>query len=304
MVVQVPSSRQPSPQEWLRAYAQVQAVADREVIAVLSRAYVDLTRQIRGLLDSTRLGDKVRLAQLLVVRQAMMEELAKLYAEIGNIVAANQFRAGAAAIDMGEQMNAILFAASPTPEVAAALQAGLMNGLADSIDIMVTRMSHSRTVLSQRIYNSELWARGQVEKLINSALARGLSAREFAAEARRLFNPNTPGGIRFASMRLARTEINNAYHAASVLAVADAPWVTAVQWHLSRSHPKADDCDTFATQDAFGLGSGKYPPRDTPRKPHPQCFCCVTPTTVDEDEFLDSLVKGNYDSYITRVTGI
>jgi len=302
----VPSrrDRQPDPAEWLRAYAKVQTVADRQVIAALRRAYIDLARQIRGLLGSTRLGDQVRLAQLLVVRRAMLEELAKLYAELGNVIAAQQFNAGAAAIEMGGKMNNVLFAASPTPEIASALEAGLMSGLADSIDVMVTRMSHSRTTLARRIYNSELWARGQVENLINSALARGLSAREFAAEARALFNPNTPGGVRFASMRLARTEINNAFHATTVLRVADAPWVTAVQWHLSRSHPKADDCDTFATQDAFGLGSGKYPPRDTPRKPHPQCFCCITPTTVDEDVFLDNLVKGNYDSYITRTTGV
>lgn len=295
--------RQPEPAEWLRAYAQVQAVADREVIAVLRRAYIDLTRQIRSLLGSTRISDRVRVAQLLVVRRAMLEELSKLYAGLGNVIAGGQFAAGAAAIQMGQEMNAVLFAGSPSPELASALADGLMAGLADSIDVMVTRMSHSRTTLSQRIYRSELWARGRVEALINSALARGLSAREFAREARALFNPNTPGGIRFASMRLARTEINNAYHASSVLAVADAPWVTAVQWHLSRSHPKADDCDSIASQDAFGMGSGKYPPRDTPRKPHPQCFCYVTPTTVDEDEFLDNLVKGNYDPYINRVTG-
>ena len=301
----MPSRRdQPEPTEWLRAYAQVQKVADREVIAALRQAYIDLTRQIRALLGSTRIGDAVRLAQLLAVRRAMLEELAKLYAGLGNIIAGQQFAAGAAAIDMGQKMNAVLFAASPTPELATALADGLLAGLADSIDVMVTRMSHSRTTLARRIYNSELWARGQVERVINSALARGLSAREFAAEARALFNPNTPGGIRYASMRLARTEINNAYHATNVLAVADAPWVNAVQWHLSRSHPKADDCDTLATQDAFGLGSGKYPPRDTPRKPHPQCFCYVVPAVVDEDDFLDNLVKGHYDSYITRVTGV
>jgi hypothetical protein len=301
----VPSRRdQPQPAEWFRAYAQVQARADREVLAALRTAYIDLTRQIRALLGSTGLGDQVRLAQLLVVRRAMLEELAKLYAGLGNIIAGQQYAAGAAAVGMGEKMNAVLFAASPTPELATALADGLLAGLADSIDVMVTRMSHSRTTLSQRIYNSELWARGQVESVINSALARGLSAREFAAEARALFNPNTPGGIRFASMRLARTEINNAYHATNVLKVADAPWVTAMQWLLSRSHPKADDCDTLATQDAFGVGSGKYPPRDVPRKPHPQCFCCVVPSTVDEDTFLDNLVKGNYDSYITRTTGV
>lgn len=234
----------------------------------------------------------------------MLKELAQLYLKLGDVIAAQQVSAGAAALNMGGKMNQVLFAASGQPELAAAIQAGLTQGLAESIQVMVTRMSHSATTLSQRIYASELWARGQVEATINSALARGLSAREFAAEARGLFNPNTPGGVRFASMRLARTEINNAYHATSILRVADAPWVSAVQWNLSRSHPKADDCDTFATQDAFGLGSGKYPPRDTPRKPHPQCFCCVTPTTVDEAEFLDQLVKGNYDSYITSATGI
>jgi hypothetical protein len=300
----MPRRTQPQPREWLAAYAEVQQVADREIIRQLRRAYFDISKQIRSLFGSGKLSDKVRLAQLVVVRRAMMEELARLYAEIGNIVASQQFAAGAAAVHIGSEMSGVLFAGAGSPELAAALEAGLMRGLEGSIQVMVTRMSHSRTTLAQRIYNSELWARGRVETVINSALARGLSAREFAAEAAALFNPSTPGGIRYASMRLARTEINNAFHATTILGLGDAPWITAMHWNLSRSHPKADDCDTFATQDAFGLGPGNYPPRDTPRKPHPQCFCVVTPTTVDEDDFLDQLVGGHYDSYITRVTGI
>ena len=296
--------KEPTPQEWIKAYAKVQQVADREVVKALRQAVRDVDAQLKKFLGATNTGAVVRAEQLRVVKVALLEELSKLYSELGNIIAANQAKAAAAAVQMGTRVNAILFAAAGDAALATALEVGMLRGLKSTIDIVVTRMTQSKFPLSERIYKSEVWASGVLENKINSALARGLSAREFAGEVRDFYRPDTPGGARYASMRLARTELNNAFHAASVNNVAGAPWVDAMKWHLSRSHPKADDCDPLATEDKFDLGPGVFPVKEVPRKPHPQCFCVATPVVVDEDEFINSLLAGRYDDYINKTTGV
>lgn len=294
----------PSPRDWGRAYARVQAVTDRQLLALLRTAVRDINRQLKALGISSRISDKVRADQLRLVKRALLEEIASIYGSLGHIIVQNQVSAAAAAVKLGGELNAVLFGAAGDKTLAAAIEAGMARGLASTMDIVIARVTGTAIPLSQRIYKSEVWIDGVLDNKINSALARGLSAKEFAAEMEDFFSPNTPGGIRYASMRLARTEINNAFHAHTISTVGDAPWITAMKWNLSRSHPKADDCDTLSTQDVFGLGSGMYPPRDTPRKPHPQCFCVVTPASVDEDEFVTQLLGGSYDSYIRRVTGL
>ena len=103
-------------------------------------------------------------------------------------------------------------------------------------------------------------------------------------------------------LRLARSEINNAFHAISVNHNVEKPWVEGMRWHLSRSHPKPDDCDKFAK--GGPKGDGVYrPPSNTPRKPHPHCFCYVTPEVPTEDAFLDRLIAGNYDDYLNSKLG-
>jgi len=104
-------------------------------------------------------------------------------------------------------------------------------------------------------------------------------------------------------MRLARTEINNAFHAMSAMDIEAKPWVDASQWHLSRSHPKADGCDKLAKDDSANMGPGVYPKGKTPSKPHPQCLCYITPKVQKDDDFLDALVGGRYDSYILSREG-
>ena len=296
--------RQPDARDWGRAYARVQAVTDRQLLAVLREALRDVNRQLKALGVSTRISDKVRADQLRLVKRALLEEIAQIYGSLGHIIVQQQVAAAAAAVRLGGEMNAVLFGAAGDAQLAAALEAGMARGLASTMDVVLARVTGTAIPLSERIYKSEAWIDGLLDRRINSALARGLSAKEFAAEMVDFFDPNTPGGVRYASMRLARTEVNNAFHAHTIATVGDAPWVTAIKWNLSRSHPKADDCDMLATQDAYGLGPGKYPPRDTPRKPHPQCFCVATPATVDEDEFVTALLGGKYDGYITRVTGV
>lgn len=48
----------------------------------------------------------------------------------------------------------------------------------------------------------------------------------------------------------------------------------------------------MATLDEPGL----FYTADVPEKPHPQCLCFITPYLPDEDEFLNKLLNGDYDT--------
>lgn len=299
----MPYSR-PEDSEWIKAYAQVQTVTDRQILKVLRAALRDIDIMLRALQAASGIGAAVRVEQMLLVKQALLARMAQIYRDLGDIISAQRLEAGAASVDLGSRVTGTLMQSAGRAELTPLIRDGVMRGMTQTIDVLTTRMMQSRFDLSQRIYRSEQWMAGRVERLINSALARGLSAKEFAKEARGLFNPDVPGGVRYAAMRLARTEINNSFHAISVNQINEAPWMAGMEWNLSGSHPKADECDQLANEDRFDMGPGVFPPNEVPRKPHPQCFCYVTPVTVDEDAFLDGLLSGQYDTYIRRTTGV
>lgn len=286
----------PNPKDWIAAYAKVQKLADAELLAVLRKAFDDIDRMLRAMSAQRSISEAVRIEQLLTVQRHILRQQAEIFAKLGNIITAGQMEAAAAASDLGSAIDDVLFSSLGDTEAARNLRASLATTAEQGVQAAVARMTLSEVPLSQRIYNTQAWMDGRIQRGINSALARGLSAREFAKEARDWFNPNTPGGVRYASMRLSRSEINNAFHATSVQQAAEKPWINKMQWHLSSSHPKADLCDQYAKGGKDG--DGIYPPKDVPRKPHPHCFCYVTPVSPDEDEFLDNLLAGKYDKYL------
>lgn len=292
----------PQPQDWSAAYARTQRLADRSLLAALRQALADVERMLRQIDPNlARVGDLVRIQQLQTVKRNLLNRQGQIFNRMGDIIAERRAQAAEAATVLGSDIDDILFESVGRGQLAQQLRASLNAGLRQTIDVAIARMTVSAVPLAQRIYNSNLWANGVLQRRINSALLRGLSAQEFAKEARSWFNPDVPGGTRYAAMRLARTEINNAFHATSVMQAQEKPWIESIKWHLSRSHPKADDCDAIAH--GGPKGDGVYPKMEIPRKPHPQCFCYVTPVVPDEDEFLDGLVAGKYDQYLRQKLG-
>lgn len=76
---------------------------------------------------------------------------------------------------------------------------------------------------------------------------------------------------------IAWTETAHAYMKATVELTKDEEEVVGYQWRLSRSHPRADICDVYATVD-YGLGRGVHPKDKLPRLPaHPHCMCYLVP---------------------------
>lgn len=295
----------PEPSDWLRASLRISRASDREILDLLRQALKDVNAMLRSLARrESQMGgtfsDSVRRSQLELLRRTLLRDQAAIFTRLGDIVRARRLEAASRAVGLASAVDEALFVRAGFPEIARQLQIGVSRGLERTLEVALTRIQQSAVPLSERIYRVQVWMDGRLERKINSALARGLSAREFAAEAKDWFRPTTPGGIRYAALRLARTEINAAFHAMSVNQAVDAPWTTAMRWHLSSSHPKPDACDLLARNDHERLGPGTFKPGNVPRKPHPQCFCYVTPVTVDEDEFLDKLLDGRYNGYLRQ----
>jgi len=290
----------PKPTDWSVAYARVQRLADRDVLKVLQQASRDINRMLARIAAQPRgIGNMVREEQLLTVKRNLLREQAAIFDRLGDVIRARRLEAAARAVRLGSAIDTALLEAAGRTGQARALREALTRGLNQTIELAMARMGASALPLSERIYTTRVWLDGRLSRMIDSALLRGLTAREFAAEARPWFNPDVPGGTRYAALRLARSEINNAFHAITVTNGMDKPWIDAMKWRLSRSHPKADVCDQYAHGGRDG--DGVYLPQDVPRKPHPHCFCYVTPEPPDEDEFLGNLVAGKYNDYLDRV---
>lgn len=286
----------PHPKDWISAYANVQKLADRDILAVLKQAHRDIQAMLRAMPGGPSISEAVRREQLLTVQRHILRQQAIVFERLGDIINARAAAAASAASNLGSTIDDLLFGVYGDDETARNLRTSLAATSERGVEAAVARLTLSEIPLAARIYNTQAWMDGRIQRGINSALARGLSAREFAKEATDWFDPNTPGGVRYAAMRLARTEINNAFHATSIQQAEEKPWIGKMQWHLSSSHPKADLCDAYAKGGV--MGDGIYAPRDVPRKPHPHCFCYVVPISPSEDDFLDNLLSGNYDKYL------
>ncbi|HOZ01924.1 MAG TPA: hypothetical protein PLG20_08905 [Candidatus Syntrophosphaera sp.] len=166
-----------------------------------------------------------------------------------------------------------------------------------AVDHVWKRVGTDGLTLSDRIWNLEkhIWKR--VDGIVLSGIARGQSAVEMAKELQRdILGIRRPGDIpenlrwtsginravrgrgtiHYNALRLARTEIGNAYHEADVMAAMTSKVVHGMKWNLSPAHGQYDVCDQLASQDVYGLGPGVYPPSSVPLYPHPNDMCFIT----------------------------
>ncbi len=176
---------------------------------------------------------------------------------------------------------------------------GMFVDAAVGVESLISRRTNGFP-LAERIYANGTVGIKQAARIVERELVLQRSAKEISKQVKGLYNPDVPGGQSYAAKRLARTEINNAHHSTTIRHSKDRPWVVGMKWNLSSSHPRADDCDDFAKKDHDGMGPGVYKKGSTPRKPHPQCLCYLTHLQVPEEDFLDSLVKGQYDPWLNR----
>lgn len=284
-------ARRPARKSLLNSFLGEQVQVDAELARVLDLAARQSAGQIRrlNLKKGTSVGARVRAAQFEQVLSEVLRIQSDLWTEkVRDVIERNLYRAERAAEASLDDVGLILENAVGERRAEALLQ-GFRQAARAGMALDRTRRARA---LSARVWKNASLAQGKVERLIRAGIIQGLSARELAANVRSHISPSTPGGVGYAAMRLARTELNNAFHEAQKHTAA-APWVRAVRWNLSGTHKGrvkgTDKCDAMATQNIHELGPGRYPADAIPDKPHPQCLCYVTYESVSQGEMLDML---------------
>lgn len=297
----------PKPYDTLLSYIEVQEKFDRKLYSVLSRAASDAARDVRLLAERNNIGSIVRRGQMELIQQQLHIEMASIMTKAGRLIEADKHTAAAAAIDAMSDYDEFLSRAL-VGDAAKHFQAYLRSAVATAdfgMEAAIQRMQGGSYIpLADSVYKTTQLVNGQVDRLVESALTRGLSARELAREVAQYIKPNVSGGVSYAALRLGRTEINNAFHAVQAQKARDTPWTTGMQWHLSGSHTKPDLCNEYAETAHFKGGErGVFKPNEVPMKPHPNCLCFTTPVTVSDEEFLDRYFRGEYDEYMDGIIG-
>jgi hypothetical protein len=279
----------------LQTYARVSRSGDRYLLSLLDDASKEASRRANELARSQQFGKSARSAQQRLVSRAMHEEMRNLGERMGPMIIFQEKRVKDAAIESTEWLQREIFGRL-SEEDARSLRVAARSGL----DSFVSR-SENRLKLSRAVYRNVASWSGQMDREISLALLQGLSAKELADRISRLIRPDVRGGVSYAAMRLARTEINNAFHFTQIRYTREMPWVDGYQWHTSGSHGPNDVCDEMAGKDHDGLGRGVYKKKNVPGKPHPQCLCYLTNVVKKYGDFEKQLKRGSYDRYLGMV---
>lgn len=279
---------EPSPKP-LQPYRRVQAESEREVTVILEQTARAIQKRIATL--PVGIGGQVRAAQLRMTLAAVKKVQRSMWTgAIEPAIEQGMKGAEDAAETAVETMTRVAYAA--LPEAAAE---SLVRGLRAAAESgLKSDVARKRRELSERVYRQRALHDGKIEDLIREGLISTLSAKELAATVYKYVSPTTPGGASYAAMRLARTEINNAFHERQ-LEGAKRPGVKAVKWNLSGSHKVPDECNVYAEH-------GEWEVDKVPEKPHPQCFCFLTYITQPAKEFRAALAAGDFDDEIERRT--
>jgi len=286
---------QPSP---LQRYLTAQQRSDRELAIVLRNAADDAEDLMTKLGRKYTFSAEMRRAQISLVLRELRTQQALLWGQVDDLLGNQLTYAADAAADAEEFMTDDLFrrglGTSAMEELKQAYRAQAQ---------ATVRAYQARTALgiplSQQVYKTSAWSTGLLERRINSGILLGKSAAELAKDVKDLIRPDVRGGVAYAAKRLARTELNNAFHEAQKTIRSQDPFITGMKWNLSGSHPHADDCDVLAGDTHFSGGrAGEFRADQVPGKPHPQCLCYLSSIPISSKEFTQRFVNGDFNSYI------
>lgn len=294
--------QQPSPEDnrinWLLRYITVQQLYDKQIVSALQRAQYDAGVEADKW-QRTNIGDRTKRYQFNLVKDEIRQVIKAMFKDLVPVINSGQQDAAEAAAKAALAQDAsVLKALFPNSDERKAWQASYVQSARHGVGAMITRILHTQIPLSKQVYKTAAFETGRLDRKINSALARGSSAKELADLVRSDINPKAPGGVSYAALRLGRSEINNAFHAMSIANAQDDPWVEDMVWHLSKVHKEdpGDLCEEYALQSLF-------PKTEVPPKPHPQCMCYVTRKPMDWNDFTLQLQSGAFDDYFNKHYG-
>jgi hypothetical protein len=286
-------------------YLKIQERWEAELLKILKRASSENAKMIRELSGKQGIGAQVRRDQLRLVKKELLKAQANLWRVVGSTVEAGRADAAAAAVRSNFVYEDVLIRSGLSKDDRARLLASAEQQAQKGLDNVVARVTGlSDYTLSKQVYRTKALSNGLVQRLIERQIANGVSWAELAKAVRQYINPGVRGGVSYAAKRLARTELNNAFHAVSVTEGIESPFIVGQKWNLSGSHPRPDACNTYAESSHYNGGdAGVYKDSQVPSKPHPQCLCYLTPITPSREEFIKKFTSGGYDSYLDGMIG-
>jgi hypothetical protein len=282
----------------IRTFARLMGDHDKEILRLLAEAAADARKEAERLAKTRQFGRLTRAAQQRLVERELHKQMRILWEGVGHLTIFGEKEAARAAMDSMDFLENRLWHGAGVD--AADIRRSLRRTAENGIDAYLSRQENLLP-LSRRIYGNDLLGRNRISTAINKALLRGLSSGEFAQEVSSLIKPGVRGGVSYNALRLARTEINNAFHFSSIRYTRDQPWVEGYKWNLSGSHGSVDICNEYAQKNHDDLGRGVFKKSDVPGKPHPNCLCYITTVTAPPGKFERQLKNGSYDKYINQV---
>lgn len=278
----------------IRTYAKATRLTDRAIVELLAEASEDARKDIEKIMSKKTIGARARRAQQSLIRRTLNRNMRALWERVGYLTIHGEKEAAIAAVESSMFLQDELWGKGGK-DFQRTIEAQARAGM-DSL------MSREENILplSKRVYTNMGLSRTRVVREVQKALLRGLSSRDIAKVAAQYISPNTPGGVSYAAKRLARTEINNAFHFTQIRYTREMPWVRGYQWMLSGSHPEPDICDDMAKRDHDGLGAGIYKKAHVPGKAHPNCFPSGTLVSVNVDD-VRAVTKRRYSGELVQV---
>lgn len=281
----------------LELYLEQEQGALAEILRDLEDAADDADRRLFALARKRGVGAQVRRAQFSLIRRQLVLTQTVLWNSIGKRIRDYGKDVARAAARSEQQLQRMLFRSvgREVPEDLLAAQTAYAERV---VQTYFARRQGKKFPLSTQVFHTRALTQGWVDRAVNRVILRGGSWQELAQDVRSLIIPTVPGGVSYAAKRLARTELNNAFHEVNRQNAVQNPYSTGMQWHLSGTHTRKDACDERARGHSPGRVSGVYALGDVPDKPHPQCLCFVTPVMMDEEQFLRELVRTTFPELI------
>lgn len=193
---------------------------------------------------------------------------------------------------------------------------------------------HGGLNVSDRVWGNALFAKQEIEEIIQQGILQGKSADEISRSVRgylnnpsklfrRVRNKETgalelskaaknyhPGrGVYRSSyqnaLRLARTEVNAAYRRAEWESYQNNPLITGYKIELSNNHTTTIKGKKVALRDICDDLAGEYPKTFQWTGWHPQCRCRMVPIFIKEGDFrsrIRALAAGKLDEWKPSTT--
>lgn len=269
-------------------FEREEVVTVRQVREVYKRA----ARRIRDAVGAVTLGT-LREHHMLALAKALEEQAEALRGQLNGVLRSGIQLAVDLAVEPAERIT--LETAGEVLD-RAGIRAMFQNINQRAVTALLSRTRGDGLRLSDRIWRvSRSWQRA-TSRVIEDMVAQGLNSREAARYIDRYLQPQThtvlktetrrrlgvPRDVSMEAMRLAVTEMNNAFHEGTILAGRATPSYQGIHWRLSHAHVVPDICDKLAE-------GSPYPKGQEPEKPHPWCRCVAIQVHEDTQAFMQRL---------------